>query len=282
MEKRDYQKALDSNDIFKYELFLDKYPYSDYQAEIYTALYRLAKGNADALLKLGRSHPDIMETYPVFKDACRLLYQEAGAKNTMEGWDDFLHAIEKIPPSSVGAYKEMVMEQKRLLAFASEKTAWEFVSANKLAYLCEKYLLAYPKGKHVQACRKLLIDMKIDAVFASGEYGELPPMEKTSMGMAAIGDNHTIVIAHNDTGYKLTVSYGGKAESKQLVLAPGKKGSLRLLNGRYRIVASVNSPTIINCAGEENLTGYSYGGRYYIATQYSNVPYISNIQEYKK
>jgi hypothetical protein len=321
-EERAYQKAVASNDNHQYELFLVKYPGSSYRKDIYTTMYRQAAGDATALLRLGGLHPDV--GHSVFEEAYQLLYQEAIAKNTTEGWDSFLQTLAKIPPGHINVkkyreeatkqkftlafsdasakntvegwdsflqtlakiphasyidveeYKEEATKQKFTLAFSSEKTAWEFVSIKKLEPLYKQYLLAYPKGKHARECEKLLIDLEANAVFNSGQYGELPPMEEDSV--TVIGGDHSIAYAENETGYTLTILYSGKTESKRLVLAPRDTGSVQLPNGKYNIVASVNSPRTSNFAGTVELIGVIYPRRYFIETEYSN-SYMSTIRK---
>jgi hypothetical protein len=160
-----------------------------------------------------------------------------------------------------------VRECKKLM----EEMAWYFVQSGKTIAACEKYIADFPKGKHIRECKKLLIDLETDEIFSSGKYDQLPPMEKTKMNASSVQSGYTLIEITNDTEYEMTIRYSGKVESKKFVFAPQKTQTIRLLNGHYRIAASVNAPNVGDYAGEETLKGDSYEVEYYISSKFPRI-----------
>jgi hypothetical protein len=260
-EKEAFRAAEAANEWGSYERFLSEYPDSKYQSEVYSLLYELARGDGRALIRLGQGYPEVLEMHSgVFKDAYRMLYGEAFAQNTEEGWDAFLGTINGLP--EVDEYVESGMRRKLEFVFLSDKKAWAFVSSNASIDLCERYLAAFPKGEHWRECEKMLIDLQIEAVFFSGEYDQLPASEKT--GRAANGREYSVLMVANDTRYEMSVLYGGSVESKRVVISPWASERVRLPNGTYRTVASVRSALVRNYAGRDTLMGGNYEMRFYI------------------
>lgn len=66
--------------------------------------------------------------------------------------------------------------------------------------------------------------------------------------------------------------YSGN-ESKRLVLSPKGTGSVKLKNGDYRIVASVDASNVRKYAGVETIKGGTYEVEYYISTTVSSYRY---------
>ena len=106
--------------------------------------------------------------------------------------------------------------------------------------------------------------MEVDAIF-SGDYGLLPPMNRTSGTYIQTTNNNVEIF--NNTKYTLTVRYSGTLESKKIILLPGQRKSVSIRNGSYRVAASVSLSNVRNYAGNETLSGGDYSSEYYIVTE---------------
>lgn len=158
--------------------------------------------------------------------------------------------------------KEREERQKQeMKEWSTESKAWEkALRSNTMAYY-NKYLNLYPYGAHSTQAKQKIIDLEVSDVFASGNYGQLPSMDRTGYS----NSTYSTVSVRNDTQYTLTLLYSG-VESKRLVISPHSSKSVRLKSGSYRIVASVNASNVRNFAGREELMGGSYDVSYYIQT----------------
>ena len=158
--------------------------------------------------------------------------------------------------------KEREERQKQeMKEWSTESKAWKKVLEGGTLELLEKYLSLYPNGAHSAQAKQKTIDQEVSDVFASGDYGQLPSMDRTGYS----NSTYSTVSVRNDTQYTLTLLYSG-AESKRLVISPHSSKSVSLKSGSYRIVASVNAYNVRNFAGREELMGGSYDVSYYIQT----------------
>lgn len=171
------------------------------------------------------------------------------------------------------AIKQLDEEKKRLeyerneqirreqVAWNSEDRAWQTASERGMLVMFQRYLNLYPNGVHRSEAMKKIIDLEVADVFRSGNYGQLPSMDKIGYGKSA----YTTVTVKNDTQYTLTLLYSG-TESKRIVISSYDSQGVQLKSGSYRIVASVDASRVRNFAGKEDLTGGIYSVNYYIST----------------
>jgi hypothetical protein len=294
-EKRAFRAAQKANNIEMYELFLSEYPDSEYEAEVYESLYKVSQGNGTALLKFYKAHPYTQQSYAALKEGTTLYYEEAVDKNTIEGWDNFMALMKELSEyeeelyqktmeeldtsitctlemTIIDEYAQKGKEQKTECIFTTqdEENVWTYVMSEKTIPYCKKYIEYFPQGKHKKECDKLLVDLEIEEIFSSGEYGELPPMEKANIQANALNNGYSIIEIYNRTPYNLTLLYGGEVESKRFLFPPEKKRDIRLRNGYYRIAASVDKFNVRDYAGEETLDGSVYNVTYYIDYGYSH------------
>lgn len=208
---------------------------------------------------------DFIERCPssIYKDRARKieralvdsLYCEASRKNTYIAWEEYQRAV------PVNDYKD---SGERMAAvdtrWSSDRTAWDTaLSLNSIAGY-EKYLSLFPNGRHRREADKKVIDMSVAFTFTR-DHGDLPQMDRVGYGG---GPTATISVT-NRTSYTLTLMYSGD-DSKCLVLSPKSTGSVKLKNGKYRIVASVNASNVRKYAGVETIKGGTYEVEYYIST----------------
>ena len=171
------------------------------------------------------------------------------------------------------AIKQLDEEKKRLeyerneqirreqVVWNSEDRAWQTASERGMLVMFQRYLNLYPNGVHRSEAMKKIIDLEGADVFRSGNYGQLPSMDKIGYGKSA----YTTVTVKNDTQYTLTLLYSG-TESKRIVISSYDSQGVQLKSGSYRIVASVDASRVRNFAGKEDLTGGIYSVNYYIST----------------
>ena len=127
---------------------------------------------------------------------------------------------------------------------------------------CKNYISKYPYGTYAEEANKKIIDLEVDGIF-KGDYGQLPPMSKSSSFSHSTSNDLKLF---NNTQYTLTIRYSG-IESKKIVISPHGRTSVTLKPGTYKIAASVSASNVRNYAGTESLSGGEYGSEFYIQTQ---------------
>lgn len=188
---------------------------------------------------------------------CDSLYESADKTATIDAWRTFQKAV----PSKFWQDSEYKINEIENKSWNTESKAWKTAVKENTISAYRKYKLLYPNGQHYPQAEKKLIELEVSDVFASGNYGQLPSMDRTGYS----NSTYSTVSVRNDTQYTLTLLYSG-VESKRLVISPHSSKSVRLKSGSYRIVASVNASNVRNFAGREELMGGSYDVSYYIQT----------------
>ena len=185
---------------------------------------------------------------------CDSLYSIALINNTEEDWYAY---AEMVPVSEVRDYKERIEQ-----IWSTDYSAWNQVVYTNTLSAYEKYLSLYPRGKHKKEAEKIVIDAKVDDIYANAQ-GSLPPMDVVSYDGTL--DSHIYI--HNGTAYPLHVLYSGLI-SKEVVIQSNKNSKVKLRNGKYKVAAYVDNKSVRGYAGDEVLTGCSYSVSYYIKTDY--------------
>ena len=126
------------------------------------------------------------------------------------------------------------------------------------------FLQEFPEGVYSEEVQKRIVDLEVDAIFR-GDYGKMPPMKRSYAGDGYSNENEIEI--YNNTSFNLTVYYSGP-ESKKITLLPKETIRTSLVNGSYRVAASVDASDIGNYAGTEKLEGGYYDIEYYIVTRY--------------
>ena len=144
-------------------------------------------------------------------------------------------------------------------AWNTDAKAWESATQANTLSAYRKYLDLYPKGAHRDIADKKIIDLEVQKVVGSGNYGYLPPSQKTSYGS---GSKNSVYIK-NSSSSTITVLYSG-TKSTRIVLSPHTSKTVNMPSGRYQVVATASG--VIPFYGTENLTGGSYESEYYITT----------------
>ena len=199
-----------------------------------------------------------LEKYPygIFSTEAKKLIEQESWENAKKN-HNYQSYIDFYP------YGEYVSEAKELIEkalWSTESSAWKEATDKNTINVYQKYLGLYPHGVHATQAKKRIIDIEVDDIF-KGEHGTLPPMDKTSYSYGA----RSAISIYNNTSYTLTLRYSGN-ESKVITIPAQRTQSVSLLNGNYRVTASVTASNVRNYAGTGELTGGNYEVQYYIVT----------------
>ena len=153
--------------------------------------------------------------------------------------------------------EEEARKREEYEKYGTDANAWKTATANNTISGYKDYLKRYPRGKFVDVANKKIIDLEVQAVINSGDYGHLPSSQKVSYGT---GRTSTIRIKSR-CDQTITIMYSG-VKSIKFVLAPYESRSVVLPSSTYKVVAT--SPGVRSFYGTENLTGGDYESEYYI------------------
>lgn len=186
-------------------------------------------------------------------------YEKAVSENSEYGWLKFKESV----PEKYWRDADEKLSEIHYQLWGTEYRAWKSATRENSVASYSKYLDLYPKGAHARSAEKNLVDMSVRDIFGTNAYGELPPMNKTYGSTSSTSK----ISVSNDTGYVLTLMYSGP-DSRRMIISPHSQKSITLINGTYRIAASVNATDVRPFAGTETLTGGGYDVSYYISTRY--------------
>ena len=144
--------------------------------------------------------------------------------------------------------------------YGTDANAWKTASSVNTIAAYRDYINRYPRGKHVEAANKKMIDLEVQNVINSGDYGYLPSSQKVSYGT---GKYSTINLSSR-CNQTISIMYSG-AKSMKIILSPYQNRKVVLPSGTYKVVAT--SPGVRSFYGTENLTGGDYECEYYIETR---------------
>jgi len=199
-----------------------------------------------------------LEKYPngIFsKEAKELMEQMSWeAAKQKRNYQQYIDAYPK------GKYISMAQELIENELWNTESKAWNEANKRNSINSFKKYLNLYPNGINSDRAEKRIIDKEVDDIF-KGEYGTLPSMGRTSFSQGT----YSTISVYNNTSYVLSLRYSGN-DSKVITIPSQSRKSISLLNGNYRVTASVNASSVRNYAGTESLMGGGYDVTYYIQT----------------
>ena len=250
-----FNNLLERPTIEKCQDFIERYPQS---IKVNEAKKLIEKKYEEELFdaKDSSSLAKFISKYSAESKYVRSIYKEEYKKKYIE------MARKSLKAEKERLKKEREERQKlEMKEWSTENRAWKKASQGGTLDLYNKYLSLYPNGAHSVQAKQKIIDLEVSDVFASGDYGQLPSMDRTGYS----NSTYSTVSVRNDTQYTLTLLYSG-AESKRLVISPHSSKSVSLKSGSYRIVASVDAYNVRNFAGREELMGGSYDVSYYIQT----------------
>lgn len=250
-----FNTLLNKPTIEKCQDFIERYPQSIKVNEVkrliekqYEVELLEARDSASLANFINKYSFEFKYAKPIYKEEYKSKYIEMARKSL------------KAETERLNKEREERRKQE-MKEWSTESKAWKkAIQSNTMEYY-NKYLSLYPNGTHSAQAKQKIIDLEVSDVFASGNYGQLPSMDRTGYS----NSTYSTVSVRNDTQYTLTLRYSG-VESKKIVISPHSSRSVQLKSGSYRIVASVNASNVRNFAGHEELTGGSYDVSYYIQT----------------
>ena len=156
--------------------------------------------------------------------------------------------------------EEEARKREEYEKYGTDANAWRTASATNSIAGYKEYISRYPRGKYVETANKKIIDLEVQKVINSGDYGYLPSSQKVSYGT---GKYSTINICSR-CNQTITIMYSG-IKSIKIVLSPYQSRKVVLPSGDYKVVAT--SPGVRSFYGTESLTGGDYESEYYIETR---------------
>ena len=150
-------------------------------------------------------------------------------------------------------------EKEEQEKYGTDARAWKTATSIGSIAAYYDYLKRYPNGKHVDDANKRIIDLEVQAVVSSGDYGHLPPSQKMSYTTSSTSSVHI----RNSSSSTITILYSGP-KSLRIVLSPSQSRTVVLPSSNYKVVAT--APGVRSFYGTESLTGGDYESEYYITT----------------
>lgn len=143
----------------------------------------------------------------------------------------------------------------------SEDTAWERAQIEDTHDSYQRYIAMYPNGAHRPQATKRLIDIDVNNIF-NNAHNKIPGIKQIEEDSSSLTSTLTVI---NSTGYPLTVMCSGP-DSKSIVINTGGTGTVTVVNGDYRIGASVPPPFIRPFAGTAGFSGGRYEVEFFVVT----------------
>jgi len=269
----DWNKAKSKNSIDAYNSFIVTYPNSSFVTEARKKTTDIIDNNAwsnASSENTTASYSQYLRGFPsgnnssIAKNRINQIQEEklilpawnrTQSQNTYQAYKSFLREY----PNSSYAYQA----KSKIQQF--ENTAWSKAQSLNTIASYNTFLSNFPFSDLADSARKKVIDLEVANIF-KGDYGYMPPMNKTSSNRFGTTKPTTNSIEiYNNTAYELTVWYSG-ADSKKIILPPRNRRSFTLPNGPYKVAASVKASNVTKYAGNERLDGGEYESEFYIQT----------------
>jgi len=220
-----WSEAVEKDDLAEYRKYLRVYDDGKYRDEAYRRINKISEIRW-ASLRHSRSVADLREFLSKFPESDRA--------------SDAAGRIEVL-------YRDL-----------------EWVKEQDSIDIYKRFLEIFPNHRERGWIEGRIVDLEVDAI-ASGEHGELPPVDPVA---PRVGATHAVVRIQNATGHQLVVRYSGSKSTKMLI-EEGGNSRIRLPVGEYRVAASVDTAGVSNYYGVDQLKGGAYEIRFYIETSYS-------------
>lgn len=166
--------------------------------------------------------------------------------------------VEKARQDSIRKEEE-ARKREEYEKYGTDANAWKTASSTNSISAYQDYIKRYPRGKHVDAANKKIIDLEVQKVINSGDYGHLPSSQKVSYGTS----RYSTINITSRCDRTITIMYSG-VKSMKIIIGPYQSRSVVLPSSTYKVVAT--APGVRSFYGTENLTGGNYESEYYIST----------------
>lgn len=192
-----------------------------------------------------------------------------GSHSSMAGLEKLdipMTAPNRSVPSGYKSYTDESLEEynrnMKEQEWGREETAW--VKARELnnskAY--EKYMAMYPYGAHAPEASVLLVQATVNETLANA-HTNLPDIKRVEEDDDS---PDTTLIVENNTGYTLSVYCSG-ADNKCVIIPVDRKASIKIVNGEYKLAASVPPSHIKPFAGQTSFNGGVYEIGFWVVTR---------------
>ena len=248
-----FEQAVNSIDAELCLDFLSTYPNSsnELRDSVQAVLGRAIEMKADSLLANHYNEENFLQWFVNF-------YSSNSYTNDSPSIDKVRKRIHEIEEQKAKE-EEKARQRKEQEMYGTDAKAWNTATNINTLAAYQDYLRRYPKGKHIDAANKRIIDIEVQQVINSGDYGDLPSSQKISSGT---GSKSTIHI-RSRCDRRITIMYSG-INSMKIELSPYESRTVYLKSGNYKVVAT--APGVRPFYGTENLTGGDYESEYYIST----------------
>ncbi|MBR2237111.1 MAG: hypothetical protein IJ887_04440 [Prevotella sp.] len=239
--------------------FLADYPdcTTEMRDSVQTMLLSVVDKNADELIASNPSEEELLEFYYKFLNISGVDTKDAVEKVKAK-WDEIEQEKEREEQRRVEDLQR-AREREEQEKYGTDAKAWATAKTENTIESYREYLKRYPKGSHVEEADKYIIDLEVQSVISSGDYGLLPPSQKISYGT---GRRSTVSLTNNSS-QTITIRYSG-VKSMKIVLSSGETRSIILPSSTYKVVATATG--VRSFYGTEDLTGGDYESVYYIST----------------
>ncbi|NWF90066.1 MAG: hypothetical protein HXY50_11475 [Ignavibacteriaceae bacterium] len=252
------------NTIDSYNDFLLLYPNSKYETIAKEKLNTLIewKNWDEVLLKNSlKDFYNFISNYPQSKyveiakskikeiEEIKPLWEKVVKSNSVEKYREFL---QKYPFS---LYSDLA--KSKIKEF--EKLDWENAKNKNTISSYKSFIERHPTSYYREDAESKIVDLEVKKIFES-EHGYLPPSTKTKTYTER---RYSVMNIYNDTKYDMTLRYSG-IESFKIIFKPKEKSAFEIVNGNYKVTASVNAINVIDYAGTEEIDGGDYSVTYYI------------------
>lgn len=146
--------------------------------------------------------------------------------------------------------------------WGSEDTAWLRACEMDNSKAYERYMAMYPYGAHVPEASQYLVRAKVDETLANA-HANLPQIVRTEENDDS---PETTLVIKNNTGLTLSVYCSG-IDNKSVVIPPDKEGAIKIVNGQYKLAASVPPANIRPYAGQTSFHGGVYEVGFWVVTR---------------
>lgn len=143
-----------------------------------------------------------------------------------------------------------------------EDTAWALACDLDATNAYEKYLAMYPNGAHASEASVRLVRARVNETLANA-HSNLPDIKRIEEDDDS---PETTLVIENNTGLALSVYCSG-TDTRSIVIPPDRKGSIKILNGHYKIAASVPPAYIKPFAGQTSFQGGVYEIGFWIVSR---------------
>lgn len=279
-DARDWDIAEQADTVPQYNWYLDKYPNSaqkqkaqdriDYLEEEYLWAKILKVGKSESFRYYMDKYPDGRHTAEAKRieplvDGARAEYERLmrypipRGSWTVDFEKRFISYLDKYP--DVPPFTELAKKRLDEVDDALWESCLEWDA--KLAY--RMYLRTFPDGRHAKDAERRQVDLEVAEMFKQNN-GALPQMEgvrPSNPDRLKLG--YSVIDVLNDTKYTLTLYYSGP-DSKIVHFKPGEEKSFEMMDGNYRVVASVNAWDVTRYAGTAKLESMIYSSSFFIET----------------